>query len=371
MLTSFAPTQSSGDTKQITYEAEGQRRIHLLEVNDPILLKSITSGEEISFKGQGAQDLILCTSSQTFLIQQLEISNTQLLCSIEDGDANNLMVLNKSSYRLEPKLLIIPNFKPLEEKLEATMFDVPDLVPLEQLLSSFHLYESCQASQTEIDKFLAKSGAKEIDGNFVNFIVGYIRKLAPKYLGRFFEVLMINAALQEKNLKEISIEECRDLMNQCEDEFPASIVEHILKIYTVPIPEGRFILDTKAVCLLFARQILAVQSKIPINEFTSLWSQVCGDFEPEVSLLPGVAILDGFPKNVVSFDHEALPVDIEQRFTMLFIKRNKWLWDELRAYIRPLYEDDKMAETIMVKYCRISTVDNQKFATSRIPLSPF
>jgi hypothetical protein len=183
---------------------------------------------------------------------------------------------------------------------------------------------------------------------------------------------MINAALLEKNLKQISIEECRELMNQSEDEFPPVVVEHVLKFYTTSLsPEKQPVLDTKAVCLLFARQILAMQPKIPATEFISLWNQVCGDFEPDISLLPGVAILEGFPKIVIAFDHESLPADIEQRFTFLFIKRNKWPWDELKAYVRPLYEDDKMTETIMVKYCRVSFSEGLKVATSRLPLAPF
>jgi hypothetical protein len=169
MLSCSVPTQNSEQISQVIYETAGQRRVHLLEVNDPNLLKSITSGEEISFKGQGSQDLVMCTLSQSFLIQQLEISNTQLLCGF--GEEENFMVLNKSSYRLEPKLLVIPNFKPLEEKLESTMFDLPDMVPPEHLLSNTCLYEACQASNCEIDKFIIKTGAMEIDGIFGYFIL--------------------------------------------------------------------------------------------------------------------------------------------------------------------------------------------------------
>ena len=164
------PTQESGQIRQILFDSSSQRSIHLLELNDSTLQKSITSGDMITFKGQGGEDLILCTASQTFLIQQLTISNTQLLCGYEEGgwSDGNLLVLSKSSYRLEPKLLVRPNFKPLEEKLEATMYDNPDLIPQELLLPCQFVHGTCQASDTEIDRFLVKFGTIEIDGILIS-----------------------------------------------------------------------------------------------------------------------------------------------------------------------------------------------------------
>ena len=181
---------------------------------------------------------------------------------------------------------------------------------------------------------------------------------------------MIKAALSEMDLKTLSIEECSKLMDQNEDEFPPFITNHILRVYTTQLERGE-VLNTEAVCLLFARQILAVQQKVPLEEFISLWNQVCGDFDPDPSLLPGIAVVDGFPKNVVLFDHQTLSDDVEARFTTLFFKRSKWPWEELKAYVRPLYEDEKTIEAVMVKYCRMSTTDGMKFGTSRLPISPF
>ena len=341
----------------LSYEPSKDKKYHLLEVNDAELQRVLDDGDELAFKGGEDDSLTLCTAKSTFQVQQLCISNSQLLCIQQD---EVLRMVSSSSYRLEPKL-VRPNFKKLQDLLDETLLDVPDKAEDTRLIRYSDVFSSVAASDAEIEKFLKKQGVVNFDG--------HARKISPRLLGRFFEVLMMNAALNEKSVIKCEREVCEQLMSES-DEFTPQLSHHILQMYST----DPGLLDTKAVCQMYARQILSVQSKMPVREFEQLWNDVCRDFEPELSMLSGIAILEGTPACVCLFDAASLSADIETRFNAVFMKRAKWSWDELKAYIRPLLDnptDEKSCEALMVKYCRISTSGEEKMATSKIPLQPF
>lgn len=342
----------------LLYEPSEGVRYHLLEVDDAELQRTLEDGDEISFKGDKEDPLTLCTSKNTYQVQQLCISNSQLLCI---QDSHHIRMISNTSYRLEPKVTT-PNFKKLQVVLDETIIDLPDETPFSKLTRYVDVYSLVPASDQEVDKFLKKQGAMNLDG--------FVRKPSPKLLGRFFEVLMLNAAIEEKKLQNCTVEDCKRLLSDCE-EFPLQITNHILELFKI---SEREFLDTKAVCQMYARQILTVQNKILLSEFERLWQNICADFEPEIEMLSGIAIIEGTPSCVCLFDRDSLPSDPELRFSAIFLKRSKWPWDELKVYIHPLLDhpnDDKICEALMVKYCRISTDKDQRMATSKIPLQSF
>lgn len=75
-------------------------------------------------------------------------------------------------------------------------------------------------------------------------------------MGRFFEVLMINATIAELQLPNLTVSQAKDLFLDNLEEFPQELASLILQRFS--IPDG--LINCELVCKLFARQILKVQN---------------------------------------------------------------------------------------------------------------
>lgn len=152
----------------------------LFEVNSPELLEAIKENKSLVFKGEVEDTLILCTEKATFQVQQLCCSNSHLIC--ESGDYNIMKTRTINQFILEPRL-VRPDFKRLDEFLENSYYDFPDL-PTPKLYTKEYLSEKIQASQFEIDRYLDKIGAFTFNGTLVlDLIFRIYEKILSKVFG--------------------------------------------------------------------------------------------------------------------------------------------------------------------------------------------
>jgi sister chromatid cohesion protein DCC1 len=333
----------------------------LLELNHPQLLEAVRSKDGLAFKGRPDEPLTLCTGTQTFAVQELCVSNAMVICA--SNDPTCLRAVSRRRRILEPRLLAAPDHSLLAKILDDSLI-VDDEEGVDGKVSTLYSIEElktmCPCSDAELESYLRSNGAILFQGR--------VRKPSGRLLGRFFEVLMMTAALQGvEELSGLPRESLLMLLVESE-EFNAELSALLL----APFLTDESKLDGRRVCRLYAKQLLMARNNLPLDEFMQLWEMVCGDLRPDVAMLPGLALIEtpSMPSQdatISLFDADDLPRQVEERFQRLFTRRPKWRLEELRPYL--LEDGDKT----IVAYCRLSTdpVDNVKYATSRIAILPY
>ncbi|PSC68596.1 sister chromatid cohesion DCC1 [Micractinium conductrix] len=127
---------------------------------------------------------------------------------------------------------------------------------------------------------------------------------------------------------------------------------------------GVYCLDEAAVCLHFARSLLAAQPDWILEEFETAWQLAVPEgMLPTLEMLHGEALLHGggvgpsgvvAPLRIKHFPLAALPADAASRFAALFAERQRWEWEDLSPYVQSLRGPGQTAEALLLKYARIS-----------------
>ncbi|XP_013191769.2 sister chromatid cohesion protein DCC1 [Amyelois transitella] len=373
---------------------------------DANLLKIIEEGQELLFKGDPDENVVLCTSDKTYDVKEAETSNSLLLLpdmlfaastGLDDTKKNNSMEydsdtsleksntsLNKSTesdegksprmiqnkdiintfftyYELKP---CQPRLSKLRKILEPTKYQGSELeyaVDKSKLLTYEAIFDQTQASKTELNAELNKIQAIEIDG--------YYRLLEFDYE---FRVLSYMIDLIEENSwplnrisKEITLDSLKDLV-------PLAILESMFGFYTFEsVKEGGvqyYQYKEDKVCRFLARVLLKNAGKFNLVEFLQAWNDsVPEGMTPHESLLSGIALIDKTttPKVVWGFSESDLLEDINERFKILFQTRPKWTVDEISPYIN-CYATDKMnVNALLTKYARASTQDGVRVFSAK------
>ncbi|XP_013149485.1 PREDICTED: sister chromatid cohesion protein DCC1 [Papilio polytes] len=379
--------------------------LRLMQLDDK-LLKEIESGNNLVFKGDLDENVVLCTEDKSYDVKEAETSNSLLLvpnllyavstgneiitndsmeCDSDNSFDKSNSSLNKSNesddgtkeprniefkevintfftyYELKP---CKPRLSKLRKILEPTLYQGPELeyaIDKAKLLNCDAIFEQVQASRTELEGELEKIQAVKIDG--------YYRLLEFDYE---FRVLSYMLDLIEENSwplnrisKETTFESLKDLV-------PESVLEALFKFYTVETckEDGIQYYQYKQdkVCRFLARVLLKSAGKFNFAEFLQAWrDSVPEGMITDESLLSGIAIVDKntTPQVVWGFSENDLPDDINERFKKLFHTKAKWTVDEISPYIESYATEKLNVNALLTKHARASTQDGVRVFSAK------
>ncbi|KAJ0171436.1 hypothetical protein K1T71_012986 [Dendrolimus kikuchii] len=379
--------------------------LRLIQLDD-YLLKEIEAGNELVFKGDPDENVVLCTNSKTYDVKEAETSNSLLLVpdllfaaltgldetvqnnSMEDSDSsfdksNNS--LNKSTdsddgtllprkiehkdivntfftyYELKP---CKPRLSKLRKLLEQSKYQGSELeysVDKAKLFTYEAILDQVQASRAELDDELEKIQAIKIDDHY--------RILEFDYE---FRVLSYMLDLIEENswpLDKISKDET---LNSLKELVPLQILEAMFRFYTVEslIDDNVQYYKYKEdkVCRFLGRVLLTSAGKFNLVEFMQAWKDsVPEGMTTSETLLSGIALTDKStnPQVVWGFAESDLPDEINERFKLLFQTKAKWTVDEISPYVECYATEKLNVNALLTKYARASTQDGVRVFSAK------
>ncbi|KAK9511157.1 hypothetical protein O3M35_005770 [Rhynocoris fuscipes] len=360
---------------QVIYFAKKVENYKFLEL-DPDVHGSLNEGCRVMFKGEPNDSVVLCTKDKTYEVKEAETSNSLLLIPgmkfVEDVPAT------KSERQLEFKEIVgifhdyyeIKKIKPRLSRLRTLLNRKPykgkELEEDEQLVdyySTEDLLKHVQASEDEI-----KQGLKEIDAFCLN---GKWRLFEDNY---HFRALSYMLNLLDENswkINEVPLGETLEFLNEL---LPKEIASHIVEMYLEPTGElnddGDTLMQVKEekTCRYLGAYLLRQAAKFSLKDFLDAWQDsVPEGLTTNLKQLAGIALysMDTNPQLIWYFPEEDLPVDYNERFSLLFKQREKWTFDEIEPYVRKLATEKQSANAILTKFARASNVNGTKFYSSR------
>ncbi|RVE51795.1 hypothetical protein evm_003598 [Chilo suppressalis] len=380
--------------------------LRLMQLDD-YLLKEIEEGNELIFKGDADENVVLCTNTKTYDVKEAETSNSLLLVpdllfaaatGLNESVQNNSMECdsdtsfeksnislnkstdsdegNKAPRHIEHKDIINtfftyfelrpckPRLNKLRKLLEPTVYQGVELeyaVEKNKLLTYENIFDQIQASSVELDEELEKIQAIKIDN--------YYRLLDFDYefrvLSYMLDLIEENSWPLDKISKEITFDSLKELL-------PMPILEATFKFYTTEseVEDGIQYYQYKQdkVCTFLARVLLKSAGKFNLAEFLQAWNDsVPEGMVPNESLLSGVALIDktSTPNVIWAMSEADLPEDINERFKVLFQKKTKWTVAEISPYIECYATEKLNVNAILTKYARASTQDGVRVFSAK------
>ncbi|KAM3961440.1 sister chromatid cohesion protein DCC1 [Aphomia sociella] len=395
-------------TQILRIPSSGQENDNLkLMLLDANLLKEIESGNELLFKGDSDENVVLCTSNKTYDVKEAETSNSLLLVpdllfaagtSLDETIKNNSIEcdsdssfdksnasLNKSTesdegvksprsiehkdivntfftyYEVKP---CKPRLSKLRKLLDPTKFQGLELeyaVDKSKLLNYEAIFDQTQASRAELDIELEKIQAILIDG--------YYRLLEFDYefrvLSYMLDLIEENSWPLDRISRETTLESLKDLV-------PRPILEAMFRFYAKETVEEDGVhyyqYNQDKICCFLARVLLKSAGKFNLAEFLQAWrDSVPEGMVTNESLLSGIALIDKTttPQVIWGFSESDLPEDINERFKVLFQTRAKWTVEQISPYIE-CYATEKMnVNALLTKYARASTQDGVRVFSAK------
>ncbi|XP_022818286.1 sister chromatid cohesion protein DCC1 [Spodoptera litura] len=384
--------------------SEQNDRLKLMLLDDN-LLKEIEAGNDLLFKGDPDENVVLCTNTKTYDVKEAETSNSLLLVpellfaastgldetiqndSIESESSfeKSNASLNKSTesdegsrpprqivhkdilntfftyYELKP---CKPRLTKLRKILEPTKYQGLELeyaVDKSKLLSYEALCEKIQASKAELNEELEKIQAVLLDGHYRLLEFEYEFRV----LSYMLDLIDENSWPLEKISREVTIESLKELV-------PLPILEAMFRFYTDPSIEEDGVqfyqYKQDKVCKFLARVLLKSAGKFNLEEFLQAWKDSVPDgMVTDESLLSGIALVDksSTPQVVWGFAESDLPEEINQRFKILFQTKPKWTVDQISPYIECYATEKLNVNALLTKYARASTQDGVRVFSAK------
>ncbi|XP_026728333.1 sister chromatid cohesion protein DCC1 [Trichoplusia ni] len=364
---------------------------------DDVLLKEIEAGNELLFKGDQDENVVLCTNNKTYDVKEAETSNSLLLVpellfaastgldetlannSMEDSDTSfdkSNSSLNKSTEsddgkpprKLEHKDIINtfftyyevkpckPRLTKLRKLLDPTRYQGQELeyaIDKSKLLNYDAIFDKIQASKRELLEEFEKIQTIEIDGFYRLLEFDYEFRV----LSYMLDLIDENSWLLDRISKEVTIDSLKELV-------PIPILEAMFRFYTTEsvLEDGVQYYQYKEdkVCKFLARVLLKSAGKFNLVEFLQAWRySVPEGMITDESMLSGIALVDktSTPKVVWGFAESDLPEEINERFKILFQTKPKWSVDQISPYIECYATEKLNVNALLTKYARASTQD--------------
>ncbi|XP_041975696.1 sister chromatid cohesion protein DCC1 [Aricia agestis] len=394
------------EVTQILRFPEASKRSNNLKLMllDDYLLKEIEAGNDMIFKGDPDENVVLCTNSRTYDVKEAETSNSLLLVpdllfaaatGLDETVAHDSMdsdtSLDKSNasldrstesddgrpprriehrdildtfftyYELKP---CKPRLAKLRKLLEPSRYRGPELeyaVDKTKLLTYEDLLDRVQASRAELADELEKIQAVQVDEHYRLLDFDYEFRV----LSYMLDLIEENSWALDRISREETLESLKDLI-------PRPILEAMFRFYTEEsVREGAaqyYRYREGKVCRYLARVLLNSAGKFNLAEFMQAWrDSVPEGMVTDESQLSGVALIDksSTPQVIWGFVEEDLPEDIGERFKVLFQTKPKWTVDEISPYIQ-LYATEKLnVNALLTKHARASTLDGVRVFSAK------
>ncbi|CAL5221649.1 g3876 [Coccomyxa viridis] len=328
----------------------------LLEIDEKLLQEVIYNG--VTIKGSADQEAVLCTGKATYALKHVETTNTLYMVPSSDSscqtDTGKVCVKATAAAHLEMSQMA-PQLKDLDAVLQDTELrgedegtstsgrDSRPPMTFDELLST------TQASAAELEVALQERGALEYDGCW--------RLMSGALLGDTLEVLLLTAA-QHGWGSCIPLAEAGQAMST--DGFDPRLTVHCARLHAQPdrTADDAVTLDTRKVCLHFARKLLTERKQWPLDDFKEAWqSSIPEGMTVDRAMLKGEALIEGSggaEESLISLSIAKLPSDPCARFARLFALRPRWVLPDLEPYLADLQIPGRSAEALLLTYARAS-----------------
>eukprot|EP00052_Salpingoeca_macrocollata_P000243 m.19330 g.19330 ORF g.19330 m.19330 type:complete len:370 (+) comp10350_c0_seq1:147-1256(+) len=341
----------------------------LLELN-PDTLRALEQQQEVVFKGEEDEDVVLCTSSRTFSVKVADTSNALYLCTAQTADqvlsftahAPRTIAGQCASFlELAP---IAPRLDKLRRLLEQCPYSpekaAEQPAALLEQLTWRSLTCSIQCSDDELQTALMQLNAFELDGRW--------RVLEKQYETCAFDTLLTAIAHQGWDLQTVPLLRLADRVQ--EHDVPLLIVRCLLQKYSSSLqPQAGdtvYTLDGQKVCQFRAIELLSIGQEWEYSDFMTAWKEACPqvdleEFVPCEGYLKGLALVQdngSAGRSVRSFPAWTLSEDPKTRFDALFTARAEWRHEDIIPYIRDITSPSMTEGKLLFKYARSFTASD-------------
>ncbi|CAO3612565.1 unnamed protein product [Mucor hiemalis] len=366
------------ETKLVYKEKFEKNSYSLVELGTPALVEAFESGSSIVIKGLPEDEAVLCTDSKTFVVRQVNTSNSIILIEKEVRDQRSYVHDNVSNtIELLP---CIARLSRLDELLKDTSYSGPEKESSEskKLYTFTDLLSVVQASEKELLDGLSVRGAFEHEG--------YYRVLDRDFLFRLFDSLMTNSTTNQIDLSQMSLGEAKrcivDEQRQLgqQENIPDNVLTAAINVMIKNDNHGgdeSFILEfcQRKTCRFLGEWLLTNPEgkRWKLEDFMTYWKSMGHDiFEPELTYLKGLYVqyetvkFQVTEKYIYYFPVNQLSTEPPQRFAALFSEKPLWSLEEIEAFLDDLAPSKKEKETLLLKFARAHRTQNTTLYGSRI-----
>eukprot|EP00958_Prasinococcus_capsulatus_P020803 scaffold2752_cov393-Prasinococcus_capsulatus_cf.AAC.42 len=303
-----------GNTDVVLTFAEGYQPdgLLLIEMDDQLMNEIAQNGAAI--KGEGDEDLVLCTHDTTYAMKMVNTSNTVLLfppqgCKSPGDDKENDggrgkwgLAAAASVSRTVELQKTVPRTEKLKRLLEDGALENDERDAKKPIYTKEDFQEIIQCSEEELDEALDKCEAFELDGS--------VRVLHKARLSEWLELTLLT--IVEKDWVGFHI---------------------AIKLLEKEGSDG-----------------------CTFEEFEALWtSKLPSASRPNLrKLLEGHALYwhQGLHERVKLFSLGSLPRTPQERFQALFAERELWLLEDIEPYVKDLLAMRQTVASLLMKYAR-------------------
>lgn len=340
---------------------------------------------DLSIRGLEKDDAVLCSKDKSYSLRCVCTSNQTLLCNEKKenfvimGSTTNLLEISGNSTsginRLKditqkqcligkeyPKLPLGISLKEVKSIIQLS--DLESFKILEEL--GFLVYNPIQKQWYDLSKIKNKS-------NDSDELVLYT--LDNDYLESSLKLFIFSVVGEGFNLNELDEDKCIRLL---ENEYSDFIIMNILSRFgnqSLINEDLKISLNIPLICTFLGERVLSRMSStygnspISLDLFLEEWMNSVPDaifgFDINCKLLKGICILDEPQNKIQYFPRHKLALDPKKRFEQLYTIRHKWIYSDICEFLSDIVPDSKKRDALILKYSRLSTLDNIKYVTSR------
>ncbi|KIJ49401.1 hypothetical protein M422DRAFT_161356 [Sphaerobolus stellatus SS14] len=366
-------------------DSSSEGKYKLLELPQE-LCKVIESGLEtqLTIRGRPNDDAVLCTSSKTYNIRAVTISNTIIVATSpeQDDPGNNgkspneqLVVRDQISHLLE-LVPVVPRLQRLEAMLKGCEYDEgherdengsdEDMDGDEELVARKRAKFTKEDARAEIQ---ASDGelAQAFKDLRILEIDGHLRPITTSYLTHILETLLNSLISQSLPLPPQTIPKNTLLSHlDLEHEIPRKVTEQILSWFG-EIKEEEWEMDVESAVrqIGLGRLTLHNNDPVKIQEFLDGWKRAVGDafsYSVDLRSLDGYYLLFPAPPipstHIVYFPVSTLSTSTHLLFADLFLTRPKWRADDIAPFLGGVALNKQEREKLLMKHARAITDPN-------------
>ncbi|KAJ7507903.1 sister chromatid cohesion protein Dcc1 [Mycena galericulata] len=312
----------------------------------------------LSIKGQSGEDAVLCTDDATYIIRSVVLSNSILVITPSESDAETVVIRDQVNEILE-LTPTVPKLHKLITLLRGREYD--DVADSEEQppeaggLTYAAARAAIQASDAELARGLRAHRILDVHGG--------LRPIAPAFLSSILESVLNLLVSQGMSPRAAPAEELAATLAD-ESEISRAVSGQVMAWFGEVSRDGKWAMDVEAVVREIGLGILRQHKDDPISKGTLLekWKLAVGDtFESSVSLplllgnyLVSPASTDG-DDMLTYFPCSALPVDPPSRFIDLFLTRPRWKATDIEPFLSDIAVNTKDRDKLLLKYTRATT----------------
>ncbi|WWC88665.1 uncharacterized protein L201_003578 [Kwoniella dendrophila CBS 6074] len=395
----YPPSSSSKnihlEVEEVGSGEEAEETYQLLEL-PPEIIKAIeasSKGKEkedqvafpLTIKGKPSDDAVLCTTNSTFLLRTVGISNSILVCRTPESDSlhkrKETLQIRDTCHEVLECVPIAPNLERIRTILKDSSWKGINGNSLGKRKrngkqvkkwTKDQMMSIIQSSEIELEQGLKDRNVIEVEGKMLY--------LPPKELKELLSIILSLLTIHQVNTEKRNIALSKPIINSLEHdhEVDSSISKQVLSLYgkiTINDEEEEiWEANTKRILKEIGNGLLIGCQNKKLDEFEDEWKFEVGEEwkdEIDITLLEGEYLLNPSPITSLSFSTSFsspksselithfpisnLPLQPSERFSELFLTREKWKPKDILPFLKGLTRDNdiKSRDKLISKFVRV------------------